>query len=163
MFVQIWVGLICLPACILLLITPLQTISVLCATVLIIAFIVASIMYTLQFGRKLCHVRAYSFGRECGYFLWYLILVALTAAIAFAVTSLYFDLLPQGIHLSTKGVIFSLLPSIPLSVITWVIKRKFLSKKRKFEKQLSISSASTEEEDLQDSETEQDTRPDGLV
>ena len=32
-FVQIWLGLICLPVCIVLCITPLQTISVVCATV----------------------------------------------------------------------------------------------------------------------------------
>ena len=162
-FVQIWVGLISLPACILLLITPLQTLSLLCAAVLIIGFIIASIMYMLQLGKNVRHIKAYNFGTVCGYFLWYLILVALNITIVFAVTYLYFNLLPQGVHLSTRGAIFSLLPSIPLSVITWVIKRKFLSKKRKLEKQSSISSVSTEEEDLQDSDTEQDTRLDDLV
>ena len=64
-------------------------------------------------------------------------------------------------------MIFSLIPSIALSVTTWVIKRKFLSKekrkKKKVEKQLSISSVSTEEEDLQDPDTEQDTCLDDLV
>ena len=44
-FVQIWVGLICLPACLLMLITPLQTLSVLCGTVLMVAFVTASIVY----------------------------------------------------------------------------------------------------------------------
>ena len=72
-------------------------------------------------------------------------------------------MLPQGVHLSTRGVIFSLIPSIALSVTTWVIKRKFLTKKKKIEKQLSISSMSTEEEDLEDPDTEQDTRLDDLV
>ena len=33
MFVQVWLELICLPVCIFLLTTPLQTISVVCATV----------------------------------------------------------------------------------------------------------------------------------
>ena len=162
-FVQIWAGLVCLPACILLLITPLQTLSILCGVVLFIGFIIASIMYMLQLGKKVRHVRAYNFGRVCGYCSWYLILVVLTGTLVFAVTILYFNLLPQGVHLSTRGAIFSLLPSIPLSVVTWVIKRKFLSKKRKLEKQSSISSVSTEEEDLQDSEREQDTRLDDLV
>ena len=161
-FVQIWVGLVCLPACILLLITPLQTISALCAVVLTGAFVIASIVYLLQFG-KVHHVRAYNFGRVCGYCSRYLILVALTGTLVSAIGFLYFNLLPQGVHLSTRGVIFSLLPSVPLSVITWVIKRKFLSKKRKLEKHSSISSVSTEEEDLQDSDTEQDTRLDNLV
>ena len=155
-FVQIWVGLICLPACMLLLITPLQTLSVLCGILLMVAFVTPLIVYLLQFG-KMCRVRASSFGRECGYISWNFILVALTATLVFAIVILYFNLLPQGVHLSTRGVIFSLIPSIALSVTTWVIKRKFLSKKKKIEKQLSISSMSTEEEDLEDPDTEQDT------
>ena len=161
-FVQIWVGLICLPACMLLLITPLQTLSVLCGTLLMVAFVTAFIVYILQLG-KMCHVRACSLGRECGYLSWNLILVALTVTLVCAIAILYFSLLPQGVHLSTRGVIFSLIPSIALSVTTWVIKRKFLSKKKKIEKQLSISSMSTEEEDLEDPDTEQDTRLDDLV
>ena len=161
-FVQIWVGLVCLPACMLLLITPLQTLSVLCGTLLMVAFVTAFIVYILQLG-KMCHVRACSLGRECGYFSWNLILVALTVTLVCAIAILYFSLLPQGVHLSTRGVIFSLIPSIALSVTTWVIKRKFLNKKRKPEKQLSTSSMSTEEEDLEDPDTEQDTRLDDLV
>ena len=164
-FVQIWVGLICLPACMLLLITPLQTLSVLCATLLAVAFVTAFIVYLLQF-RKMCNVRACNFGRECSYFSWNFILVAITVVLVSAITILYFELLPQGVHLSTRGVIFSLIPPIALSMTSWVVKRKFLSKnstKRKPEKQLSISSMSTEEEDLQDPDTEQDTRLDDLV
>ena len=161
-FVQIWVGLICLPACMLLLITPLQTLSVLCGILLMVAFVTAFVAYLLQFG-KMCHVRACSFGRECGYFSWNLILVALAFTLASAIVILYLSLLPEGVHLSTRGVIFSLIPSIALSVTTWVIKRKFLSKKIKIEKQSSTSTVYTEEEDLQDSDTEQDTRLDDLV
>ena len=162
-FIQIWLGLISLPACLLLLITPLQTISVLCAAVLIVTVITASILYLLQIARK-HHVRVCNFGRECGYFSWYLILVALTVALASAIGTLYFTLLPQGVDLSTRGVIFSLLPSIALSVASWVVKRKFLHKDfMKVGKQLSISSASTEEEDLQDLDTEQDVRLDDPV
>ena len=100
-FVQLWMGLVCLPACILLLISPLQTLSVLCGTVLIVAFITASIVYLLQFG-KVHHVRACNFGRVCGYCSWYLIPVVLTVTLFFAVTILYFNLLPQGVHLSTR-------------------------------------------------------------
>ena len=161
-FIQILVGLTCLPACILLLITPLQTISVLCAAVGIIAVLAVSIVCLLQFGRK-CHVRSCQFGKACGHFSWYLILVALSTAVVI----LYLLMLPQGVSLSSpRGVIFSLIPPIALSITSWVVKRKFLSKdsrKRKLEKQSSISSVSTEEEDLQDSDTEQDTRLDDLV
>ena len=161
-FVQIWVGLICLPACMLLLITPLQTLSVLCATLLMVAFVTVSIVYLLQFG-KMCHIRACSFGSECSYFSRNLILVAIIVTLGFTIIILYFNLLPKGVHLSTRGVIFSLIPSIALSVTTWAIKKKLLSKKKKVEKQLSISSMSTEEEELQDPDTEQDTRLDDLI
>ena len=161
-FIQISVGLTCLPACILLLITPLQTISVLCAAVGIIAVLAVFIVCLLQFGRN-CHVRSCQFGRACGHFSWYLILVALSTAVVI----LYLLLLPQGVSLSSpRGVIFSLIPPIAHSMTSWVVKRKFLSKdstKKKLEKQLSISSVSTEEEYLQDSDTEQDTCLDDLV
>ena len=162
-FVQIWLGLISLPACLLLFTTPLQTISVLCAVVLFIAAITASIVYSLQIAKK-HRVRASSFGRQCGYFSWYFILVALAFTLASALGFLYFELLPQGVHLSTRGVIFSLIPSIALSATSWVVKRKFFHKDFiKVEKQSSISTVSTEEEDLEDPETEQDTRLDDLV
>ena len=100
---------------------------------------------------------------ECGYFSWNLIIVALTVTLVFAIAILYFILLPERVHLSTRGVIFSLIPSIALTVTTWVIKRKFLSKKRKIERQLSISSVSTEKKDLQDPDTEQGTHLDDLI
>ena len=161
-FVQIWLGLISLPACLLLLIAPLQTISLLCEAFLMIASLTVLIACLLQFGRR-CHIRTCCFEKACGHLLWYLILAALTVAIAF----LYLFLLPQGKSLSNaRGVIFSLLPPIALSITSWAIKRKFLSKdstKRKLEKQLSIGSVLTEEEDLQDSDTEQDTCLDDLV
>ena len=67
---------------------------------------------------------------------------------------------------SPRGIIFSLIPPIALSMTSSVVKRKFLSKdstKKKLEKQSSISRVSTEEEDLQDSDTEKDTRLDDLV
>ena len=162
LFVQMLLGLISLPACLLLLIAPLQTISLLCEVCLMIASLTVLIVCLLQFGRR-CHIRTCCFEETCGHLLWYLILAALTVAITF----LYLFLLPQGESLSNaRGVVFSLLPPIALSITSWTIKRKFLSKdstKRKLEKQLSISSMSTEEEDLQDSDTEQDTRLDDLV
>ena len=153
-FIQIWLGLISLPVSILLLITPLQTLSILCAAVLIVALIAAFIVCLLQFGNQ-CRVKTSHFGQACGYFLWYILVFALIVA----VSTLYFFLAPQGTSLSTSGVIFSLLPSIALSGASWLAKRKFFStnpNKVKVEKQLSISSVSTEEKDLQGADTEQD-------
>ena len=163
-FVQIWLGLISLPVCILLLITALQTLPVLCGIVLAVILFTAFIVCLLQF-RNQYHVRIHHFGRVCGYFSWYLLLFALIVA----VYALYFFLAPTGTSLSTGGVIFSLLPSIALSVASWLAKRKFLSKnpnkknKVKVEKQSSISSVSTVEEEQQGADTEQDVGLDDLM
>ena len=162
-FVQIWLGFVCLPVCIFLLITPLQTISLLCATVGGFASIAATIMCILQLGNQ-CYARTCKFGRDCGHFLRCLILVALVTAVG----TFYFYLLPEGTSISsTRGVIFSLLPPVVLSVTSWMVKRKFLSKdspqknKVQVKKQLSIScSVSTEEED---SGAEQDKGQDDLT
>ena len=159
-FIQIWLGLISLPVSILLLITPLQALPILCAIVLIVALIAAFIVRLLQFGNQ-CRVRNSHFGQACGYFSWYLLFIMLV----FAVSTLYFFLAPEGTSLSTSGVIFSLLPSIALSGASWLAKRKLFSKnpnKVKVEKQLSISSVSTVEKDLQGADTEQDMGLDDL-
>ena len=161
-FLQISMGLICLPVCIFLLITPLQTISVLCAAVATFAITGATTMIILQLGNQ-CYARTCKFGRDCGHFLWYLILVALVAAVC----TFYFYLLPQGTSISsTRGVIFSLIPPIAISMTSWMVKRKFLSKdstkknKVKVDERSSISSVLTEEED---SAVEQDIGQDNLM
>ena len=149
-FVQIWLGFVCLPACIFLLITPLQTISQLCATVVSFASIAATILCILQLGNQ-CYGKTCKFGRDCAHFSRCLILVALATAVG----TLYFYLLPGGTSISSiRGVIFSLLPPVALSVMSWVVKRKFLSKDSaqkntvQVKKRLNINcSVSTEEED----------------
>ena len=161
-FLQIGMGLICLPVCIFLLIAPLQTISVLCAAVAIFAMMGATTMIILQLGNQ-CYARTCKLGRDCGHFLWYLNLVALVTAVG----TLYFYLLPQGTSISsTRGVIFSLFPPIALSMTSWMVKRKFLSKdstkknKVKVDERSSISSVLTQEED---SGTEQEIGQDNLI
>ena len=79
----------------------------------------------------------------------------------------YFYLLPQGTSISsTRGVIFSLLPPVALSVTSWVVKRKFLSKDSTQNNKLEVkewssnSSVSTEEEE---SGAEQDVGQDNLM
>ena len=179
-FIQIWVGLISLPAFILLLIAPLQTISALCATVLIVAFIAASILYLQHCGidfkkiitclTKTCIIRCV---RNCGTktciiircvhfkildkiikcvhfkildkiikcvhfkisdeiitclnLLWHSILVVLTGALAIGLGILYFNLLPQGGSLSIRTIFISLLPTVLLSLGSWVVRKKFFT------------------------------------
>ena len=123
-FVQIWLGLVCLPVCIFLLFTPLQTISVVCATVGAFASIAATIMCLLQLGNQ-CYARTCKFGRDCGHISWCLIILALVATVG----TFYFYLLPQRTSISsTMGVILSCLPPVVLSVTSWVSRESFLAK-----------------------------------
>ena len=63
--------------------------------------------------------------------------------------TLYFYLSPGGTTLSsTKGILFSLFPSLVLSMTVWGIKRRFV-KNMKGEMSRSVS---TEQEDLQSKE-----------
>jgi len=156
-FVQIWVGLVLLPACIFLIIAPLQTIPVLCAEIAFPSLLMAFIAILLQFANKL-HIRNCNYkinAMVCIHSSRYMVFVALIVALM----TLYFKLSPGGTTLSsTKGIIFSFLPTILLSVTAWGIKRRFFNsisengKKTRAER--SVTSVSTEQEDLQ--ATEQD-------
>ena len=65
--------------------------------------------------------------------------------------TLYFKLSQGGTTLSSsKGILFSLFPSIILSMTVWGIKRRFFSGKLK--NMRGERSVSTEQEDLQDAE-----------
>ena len=129
-FVQIWLGLISLPACLLLLIAPLQTISAVCASVLIVAVIAASILYCIfrcfpyncEINRTCINIRCVI---SCLKFFWHFILVVLTDALVVGLGFLYFNLLPQGGSLSIRAVFISLLPTVILSLGSWVVKREF--------------------------------------
>jgi len=82
------------------------------------------------------------------------------AALIVALMTLYFYLSPGGTSLSsTEGIIFSFIPSIMLSMTVWGIKRRFfnniLGKEKKTRVKGSVSSVSTEQEDLHS--TEEDT------
>ena len=134
LFVQIWLGVTSLPAGILLIIAPLQTISALCATVLIIAFIAASILYLLKYGTN--HPGENCTICRCGHFLWYLIFVTFTDALVIGLGLLYFNVLPQGGSLSVRAVLISLIPTVLLSVGSWIVRRKFHDQTHKQDKGL---------------------------
>ena len=152
-FVQIWTGLISLPFCVFLIISPLQTISTVCAAVLGIALIAVSVICLLQLGDvqiRTCNNKTN--GKVCVHFSRCLLLIPLSAT-SF---TLYMCLSPSTNELSgIKIVLYTLLPPILLSVIAWVVKRRFLNKnmeKQKIARQLSVGSMSTEQEYLQDME-----------
>ena len=147
-FVQIWVGLGLLPACIFLIIAPLQAIPVLCAVIVFPLLLMAFILILLQFGNQI-HIRNWDYKTNtvmCIHSSRQFIF----ATLVLAVVILYFYLSPGGTSLSsTEGIIFSFIPSIVLSMTAWGIKRRFfnnIGKKTRAER--SVSSASTEQEDV---------------
>ena len=91
-FVQIWLGLICLPVYIFLLITPLQTNSVVCATVVILASIVATVMCLLYNWKISVMLEVVNLEE---------IVATFHDALVAAVDTLYFYLLPQGTSISS--------------------------------------------------------------
>ena len=111
-FVQIWVGLGLLPACIFLIIAPLQAIPVLCAVIVFPLLLMAFILILLQFGNQI-HIRNWDYKTNtvmCIHSSRQFIF----ATLVLAVVILYFYLSPGGTSLSsTEGIIFS--PSSHLS------------------------------------------------
>ena len=156
-FVQIWVGLVCLPACTFLIIAPLQTIPILCAAIMGPPLLMAFISILLRLGNQL-HIRNWDYKINtivCIHSSRQFIFAALIVALM----TLYFYLSPGGTSLSsTEGIIFSLIPSIMLSMTAWGIKRRFFNnilgkgKGKKTRAEMSVSSASTEQEILQGTE-----------
>ena len=151
-FVQIWVGLLFLPACIFLIIGPLQTIPVLCAAIMIPPWLIAFISILLQFGNQL-HIRNWDYKINtvvCIHSSRQFIFAALIVALM----TLYFYLSPGGTSLSsTEGILFSLIPSFILSATAWGIKRRYFNNTLgKGKKTKIVSSASTEQDVLQTTE-----------
>ena len=156
-FVQISVGLLLVPACIFLIIAPLQTIPILCAALVFPPLLMVVIAILLQLGNQLhlrnwdCKINAMVCIHSSGHMI--------LAALVVAVMVLYFYLSPGGTTLSsTEGILFSLIPSIMISMTAWGIKRRFFDnisgkgKNTRAERIASVSSVSTEQEDLQGTE-----------
>ena len=135
MFIQIMAGLVSLPVCTFLLITPLQTIPILCTGILGFALVTVFFLGFLQ----LC-------GKNkmfCIYALFYSISVPLAVVLSL----LYFSLSsPQSTY---AAVFFTLLPPIVLSVIIWVLKKKIFSgdsSKKKEKSKALLGNAEGEEQ-----------------
>ena len=154
-FVQIWVGLLFLPPCIFLIIGSLQTIPVLCAAIMTPPWLIAFISILLQFGSQL-HIRNWDYKINtvvCIHSSRQFVFAALIVALM----TLYFYLSPGGTSLSsTEGIIFSLIPPIVLSMTAWGFKKRFfnniLGKGKKTRAKGSVSSVSTEQEELHSTE-----------
>ena len=125
-FIQLIVGLVSIPVCTFLLITPLQTIPMVCAGILYFGMVVVFFLGLLELymccrskkdeGDKKTSTKTF-----CCYALLYLATVILVVALS----QLYFTLSsPQSTY---AAVFFTLLPPALLSVITYMVKEKFFS------------------------------------
>ena len=143
-FVQTTLGLISMPLLIMILISPAQSIlvaGVLCIPFLLVTFIMVVIPCT----------------KSCKHTLkshWITLLESLVAACLVAVAFLtYYCIVSYGAAMGTiKGYILSLIPTIPISIFLWIIKRKIFGKDAKQKRnpktvvQRRRASLSTEEE-----------------
>ena len=141
---QIWFGLIPLPFFLLSVISPLISISAISGGALTFVLMITALTHILHKCRVGCtSIEWKSVGCLC---LDYTVFTGLIIAMGY----FYWFLLTGGVSLGgVKTVVLSLLPSILLSGIAWAIKRSFLSKTSlQHERLPSVSSVSTEEEEL---------------
>ena len=123
-FIQIMVGLVSLPVCTFLLITPLQTIPMVCAGILYFGMVVVFFLGLLELY-MCCKEKKTSKKRICCNALLYSLMYLATVILVVALSQLYFTLSsPQSTY---AAVFFTLLPPALLSVITYMVKEKFLN------------------------------------
>ena len=71
-----------------------------------------------------------SFVGVAAFYAWHLSFVAITGTLVIGLGLLCFNMLPQGGSLSVRAVFgISLLPTVLLSLGSWIVRRKFLTMK----------------------------------
>ena len=160
-FVQVTLGLINIPLLIIILISPAQSILIagaLCTPFLLIAYVLVLTPCT----------------KSCKYTLkthWITLLENIVAACLVTIAFLtYYSIVSYGASMnSIKGYILSLIPTVPISIFVWTLKRKLTNKNAKYkvgEKKLKTTlhqrraSLSTEEEMIFVSDTSMDDASD---
>ena len=145
LFTQIWLGFLPLPFLVLFIFGPLRSILTLSIAALIFVMLTASLSHMLYNCRIRCTCTSWM---NFVFWCWgYTVISALIAG----VLALYITFVDGGYSDSgIKPVILSLLPSVLLSGSVWVIKKKFLNKRTSphLERQPSVSSVATEEEEI---------------
>ena len=145
LFMQIWLGFLPLPFLVLFIFGPLRSILTLSIAALIFVMLTASLSHMLYNCRIRCTCTSWM-----NFVFWCWGSTVISALIA-GVMALYITFIDGGYSDSgIKPVILSLLPSVLLSGSVWVIKKKFLNKRTSphLERQPSVSSVATEEEEI---------------
>ena len=124
-------GMVAFPACIFLIISPTETISVLGSAALIFTIFVLVTAYILRLGKhckyKLTYWKVSSCGAACAKLSVFVVILVLGVAIGF----IYFNILNRrGRSEGVEGLGLPLLPSIIASLLLWLIKRKVKGSRR---------------------------------
>jgi hypothetical protein len=135
-FIQITIGLISIPWLVLMLISPVYTLSISGGIVLI--FIVTSfILITIPIPKL--------HKNQCKEYLLSttgLVAVETLVMAAFVCSAYiaYYIIVNDGMNMNgAKGYIISLLPTVPISIFVWVIKKKFLEERISNKKELTAN------------------------
>ena len=123
-FIQILVGHVALPALILFIIAPAETISLIGIVALIHIYIAIALVYLVHIVRYHCS------RKKCGLACAELLGLVAFLALLISTVGFYYIVLKVGSNLtSMNGLVISLIPSAVLSLTAWLIK-KFLSRGR---------------------------------
>ena len=132
-FVQITIGLISIPWLVLMLISPVYALSTSGGIVLIcivISFIIIAIPIP-KFHKSQC--KEYLLSTTVFVSVETLVMAAFVCSAYIA----YYIIVNDGMNMNgAKGYIISLLPTVPISIFIWVIKKKFLEKRISNKKEL---------------------------
>ena len=145
LFMQILLGVLPLPFFVLFIFSPLRSILTLSIVALLFILLTASMSHMLYNCRIRCTCTSWM-----NFVFWFWAYTVITAPIA-GIMGLYITFVDGGYSDSgIKPVILSLLPSVLLSGSVWVIKKKFMNKRTSphLERQPSVSSVATEEEEI---------------
>ena len=118
-FIQLLVGHVALPVLILFTIAPAVTISVIGTVALVHIYMLIVVVYLVQIVRNDCSQK--KCGLVCAELLGLIIFFVLLASLV----CFYLEVLRGGSSLTgVKGLIFSLIPSVALSLTDWLIKKR---------------------------------------
>ena len=128
-FVQIMVGSVSIPFLILLLVSPVQSVLL---SVELITFIISTsgCLLSIPLPPIRCKLNVYSCTKQ-----WFLyVKTFLIMAVIFLVSTTYCLIVKEGISMgSVKGYVLSLVPTIPISILIWMIQERIRRKRGKKE------------------------------
>ena len=118
-FIQILVGQVALPVLILFAIAPATTISVIGTAALVHIYFMIAILYFVQIVRYHCS------WKKCGFAFAELLGLIVFLVLLASLLYFYLEVLRAGSSLTgIKGLVFSLIPSVVLSLTAWAIKKR---------------------------------------